>query len=89
MNDVIKELQREKESNKQEMENLKTIQQTSQKKLENLEEVNSKLQHENEAKDDTIERLRKKIEELQRSRVERQQDQEMVVTEVNECEENC
>jgi hypothetical protein len=52
-----------------------------------LEVENSKLRGESEAKDETIDLLRNKTEELQRTK--RMEEQEIVVTEVNECEDNC
>ncbi|XP_028400461.1 cyclic nucleotide-gated cation channel alpha-3-like [Dendronephthya gigantea] len=89
LNDVIQELQREKENDKKEMQNLKTKHQSSQQRLETVEEENTKLRQENKAKDGTIEILRNKIEQLQRTRNEKKKEDEIVITEVNECDENC
>ena len=86
MNDVIKELQREKTNDKQELQNIKI---QHQKKVELLEAENSDLKHKNVAKDGTINLLRNKVEELQRTNAERKDEEEIVITEVNECEENC
>ena len=86
MNDVIKELQREKTNDKQE---LQTIKIQHQKKVELLEAENSDLKHKNVAKDGTINLLRNKVEELQSTNAERKDEEEIVITEVNECEENC
>jgi hypothetical protein len=57
--------------------------------VELLETDILELRRENEAKDGTINLLRTKVEELQRTRTERKDDQEIVITEVNECEDNC
>lgn len=86
---MIQELQREMENNKREMENLETRHQNSQQTIENAEAENIKLRRENVAKDETIEMLRNKVEELQRTKNEQKKEKEMVITEVNECDENC
>ena len=89
MNDVINELQREKQNDRQQVQSITAKHQQCQKRLELLEVENSTLRQENDAKVETIERLRNKVEELQRNKVERKEEQDIVVTEVNECEENC
>ena len=71
------------------MENLETRHQNSQQTIENAEAENIKLRRENVAKDETIEMLRNKVEELQRTKNEQKKEKEMVITEVNECDENC
>lgn len=89
MNDVINELQREKVNDKHQVLSIKAKHEKCQKRLELLEAENSTLREENEAKCETIERLRNKVDELQRTKDEQKQEKDIVVTEVNECEENC
>ena len=89
LNDVIKELQRENTNDKQELQTLKTQHENSEKKVELLGAENLELKHENVAKDGTINLLRNKVEELQRTKAEQKEQEEIVITEVNECEVNC
>lgn len=83
MKDVVSELQREKESHAREVDNLRTEIHNSCKELRELEEENSKLEHMNKTQEITLEELTEKIKEYQKTRNEH----DLVVTEVNECEE--
>ena len=89
LNDVIKELQCEKEGHQKEIQDIKRNYEECQKRLELLEIENSSLRREKEGKDEIIEQLRNKVEDIQRTTNERRGEEDIVITEVNESEENC
>ena len=85
LNDVIKELQHEKDSHAEELVNFRAEIRNFDKKLLAIEEDKSKLERLNATKEVLIQELRNEIQEHKRKIIK----EEVVVTEVNECEEQC